>query len=237
MSTTILVIDDDAEIIELVTMVLEREGFLVVRALSAQQGLRQAFMHRPNLILLDIMMPDMTGWEVCGRLRELSDVPIIFLSAKSGTNDVVKGLEMGADDYLTKPFRTAELLARVKVHLRRKPETSQIREIVFDNIPFRINFDRREVTVRNQDVELSPREFDLLAALVRNSEKVMTHEDLVTEAWGADGYQALDHLKLYILYLRRKLERNPATPEIIITARGVGYRFSPAPNVASLLMH
>lgn len=229
MAEKILIIDDDLEILDIVTMVLEKEGLDVVRALSAQQGLRQAFLHHPNLILLDVMMPDMNGWEVCRRLRDLSDVPIIFLSARGSVGDVVKGLDIGGDDYLVKPFSNAELVARVRVHLRRTPAPDAISEITFENISFKINFDKREVTVRGKFVDLSPREFDLLAALVRNSERVMSREELVKEAWGPDGYEAIDHLKLYILYLRRKLERNPKSPEMILTTRGIGYRFN-APN-------
>ncbi len=229
MAKKILIIDDDLEIIDIVTMVLERKHYEVVRALSAQQGLRQAFMHHPNLVLLDVMMPDMDGWEVCKRLRELSDVPIVFLSARGSVNDVLKGLDMGGDDYLVKPFSNAELVARVRVHLLRTPESDAISEIEFDNISFKINFNKRDVTVRGKQVDLSPREFDLLAALVRNSERVMSREELVKQAWGPDGYDAIDHLKLYILYLRRKLERNPKSPEMILTTRGVGYRFN-APN-------
>lgn len=226
MTEKILIIDDDLEIVDIVTLVLEKEGYGVVRALSAQQGLRQAFLHHPNLILLDVMMPDMDGWDVCKRLRDLSDVPIIFLSARGNVDDVVKGLDLGGDDYLVKPFSNAELVARVKVHLRRTPEPDAVSEISFDKIPFKINFDKREVSVRGKTVDLSPREFDLLAALVRNSERVMSREELVKEAWGPDGYDAIDHLKLYILYLRRKLERNPSRPEMILTTRGVGYRFN-----------
>ena len=118
----------------------------------------------------------------------------------------------------------------MKVHLRRNPDPEALSEINFDDINFTINFDKRETHIRGKRVELSPREFDLLAALVRNSEKVMSREDLVTQAWGPEGYQALDHLKLYILYLRRKLEANPSRPKMILTARGVGYRFSPTAN-------
>ena len=229
MSEKILVIDDDPEVREVVTMILEREGFEVVRATSAGHGLRQVFIHHPNLILLDGVMPDMDGWEVCRRLRELSDVPVIFISAKSDVDDVVKGLEVGGDDYLVKPFSPEELVARVKVHIRRTPRPEQIKELSFDSIQMKVNFDKREVTVGGKKVDLSPKEFDLLSALVRNSERVMTREELVAAAWGPDAYDAVDHLKLYILYLRRKLETNPHHPKLILTSRGVGYRFN-APN-------
>lgn len=226
MAEVILIIDDDVEVLELVTLVLEREGYQVIRAASGQHGLRQAFIHRPNLILLDVTMPDMDGWEVCRRLRDLSDVPIVFLSARGATDDIIKGLDLGADDYLTKPFSNAELIARIRVHLRRAPALDRASEVAFGTIELKISFDKREVYMRGQKIDLSPKEFDLLAALVRNSERVMTHEELVAEAWGPEGSQALDHLKLYILYLRRKLERNPRQPELILTARGVGYRFN-----------
>jgi len=226
MNGKILVIDDDPELLELVALILEKEGFEVFQATSAGYGLRQAFTNHPNLILLDGMMPDMDGWEVCKRLRELSDVPIIFISARNGVEDVVKGLELGGDDYLVKPFSSEELVARVKVHIRRTPKPDQVKELTFDSIQMKVNFDKREVTIQGKAIDLSPKEFDLLSALVKNSERVMTREELVAEAWGPEAYDSVDHLKLYILYLRRKLESNPHHPQLILTTRGVGYRFN-----------
>ena len=185
MSEKILIIDDDPEILDLMTVILERHDFEIIRALSARAGLRQAFLHHPSLVLLDVMMPDMNGWEVCKRLRELSDVPIIFVSARGGVEDVVHGLELGGDDYLVKPFSADELVARVRVHMRRTPKPDRVREVVFDAAQLKINFDKREVHVRGEKVELSPKEFELLSVLVKNSERVMTRDELVKEAWGS----------------------------------------------------
>ncbi len=226
MAERILVIDDEDVTLELITILLERRGFEVVRSLRAEDGLRKAYRTHPDLILLDIMMPDMDGWEVCRRLRELSDVPIIFLTAKDDVRDVVKGLEMGADDYIIKPYDNDELVARIHAHLRRAPKPAVSEELVFDGGNFRINFISREVRVRNNPVHLTPKEFNLLGVLARNSGRVITRTDLVKEAWGPEYGDAIDSLKLYIHYLRQKVERDPQNPTYILTSRGVGYRFA-----------
>lgn len=226
MAEKILVIDDDPHIVMIVSTLLKHHGYEVVTAYSAEEGLRQAYLTHPDLVILDIMMPSMDGWEVCRRLRELADMPIIFLTAKGDIRDVVKGLEMGADDYLIKPFDNHELVARVKAHLRRAPSTMPTEELVFDDGQLVINFYRREVTVRGKRVELTPKEFDLLACLVNNAGRVLSRHDLVVQAWGEQYSDAVDSLKPYIHYLRRKLEKDPAHPQWIITSRGVGYRFA-----------
>lgn len=225
MTEKILVIDDEETTVQLITILLERRGYEVIKAMRADEGMRKAYRHQPDLVLLDIMMPDMDGWDVCKRLREMSDVPIIFLTARGETRDVVKGLEMGADDYIIKPYDNDELVARVRAHLRRSPRPNMSEELVFNNGDFRINFMNREVRVRSEIKHLTPKEFDLLGVLVRNAGRVVTRNELVTEAWG-DGYaDAIDSLKLYIHYLRQKLEVDPNRPEYILTLRGVGYRF------------
>jgi len=225
MSEKILVIDDEEPTAQLIGMLLERRGFEVIKAYRAEEGLRKAYRHQPDLVLLDIMMPDMDGWEVCKRLREMSDVPIVFLTARGEVRDVVKGLEMGADDYVVKPYDNDELVARVKAHLRRSPRPSMSDEMVFDGGEFRINFMNREVYVRNELKHLTPKEFNLLGVLVRNAGRVVTRTELVTQAWGEEYGDAIDSLKLYIHYLRQKLEKNPTQPDYILTSRGVGYRF------------
>ena len=225
MSEKILVIDDEEPTAQLIGMLLERRGFEVIKAYRAEEGLRKAYRHQPDLVLLDIMMPDMDGWEVCKRLREMSDVPIVFLTARGEVRDVVKGLEMGADDYVVKPYDNDELVARVKAHLRRSPRPSMSDEMVFDGGEFRINFMNREVYVRNELKHLTPKEFNLLGVLVRNAGRVVTRTELVTQAWGEEYGDAIDSLKLYIHYLRQKLEKNPPQPDYILTSRGVGYRF------------
>ncbi len=225
MPEKILVIDDEETTLQLITILLERRGYEVIKATRADEGLRQAYRNQPDLVLLDIMMPDMDGWDVCKRMREMSDVPIIFLTARGETRDVVKGLEMGADDYVTKPYDNEELVARVRAHLRRSPRPNMSEELVFNNGEFRINFMNREVRVNNEVKHLTPKEFNLLGVLVRNAGRVVTRNELVTEAWGDEYADAIDSLKLYIHYLRQKLEGDPNHPEYILTLRGVGYRF------------
>ncbi len=226
MSEKILVIDDELTTVNLITMLLERKGFEVIKAQSAEEGLRRAYRHQPDLVLLDIMMPDMDGWEVCKRLRDLSDVPIIFLTALDSVKDIVRGLEIGADDYVTKPFDHDELIARIRAHLRRAPRPQMSEELVFDNGEFRINFMNREVRVRSEIRHLTPKEFNLLSVLVRNAGRVVPRSELVIEAWGEEYADAIDSLKLYIHYLRQKIEVDAEKPEYILTSRGVGYRFA-----------
>ncbi|KAB2906440.1 MAG: response regulator transcription factor [Anaerolineae bacterium] len=226
MGEKILVIDDEETTVQLISILLERRGYEVIKAYRAEDGLRKAYQTHPELVLLDIMMPDMDGWEVCRRLRELSDVPIIFLTARNEIRDVVKGLELGADDYIVKPYDNEELVARVRAHLRRAPKPSISEELVFDGGNFRINFLNREVRVRNNPVHLTPKEFNLLGVLVRNAGRVLTRTELVKEAWGPEYGDAIDSLKLYIHYLRQKVEVDPQDPTYILTSRGVGYRFA-----------
>ncbi len=226
MAEKILVLDDEPVTVDLITLLLERRGYEVVSATRAEEGLRKAYRTHPDLVLLDIMMPDMDGWEVCRRLRELSDVPIIFLTARDDVRDVVKGLEMGADDYIVKPYDNNELIARIRAHLRRAPKSSVAEELVFDSGNFRINFISREVRVRGNAVHLTPKEFNLLGVLARNAGRVITRTELVKEAWGPEYTDAIDSLKLYIHYLRQKIEQDPQHPAYILTSRGVGYRFA-----------
>jgi len=226
MAEKILVIDDEETTVHLITLLLERRGYEVIKAYSAEDGLRKAYRHQPDLVLLDIMMPDTDGWEVCKRMREMSDVPIIFLTARGEVRDVVRGLEMGADDYVVKPYDNDELVARVRAHLRRSPKPNMSEELVFNNGDFRINFMNREVRVRNELKHLTPKEFNLLGVLVRNAGRVVPRNELVTEAWGEEYADAIDSLKLYIHYLRQKLEIDPERPEYVLTSRGVGYRFA-----------
>jgi two-component system KDP operon response regulator KdpE len=225
MSAKILIIDDEEPTVQLTTILLEKSGFEVVKAYRADDGLRKAYRHQPDLVLLDIMMPDMDGWDVLRRLREMSDVPIVFLTARTDVKDIVRGLELGSDDYVTKPFDNDELIARIKAHLRRAPRQDVAEELSFNDGRFRINFLNRELSVDNEARHLTPKEFNLLAVLVRNAGKVISRSELVSQAWGEEDDLAIDSLKLYIHYLRQKIERNPNQPEYIITSRGVGYRF------------
>ncbi|MGQ9848625.1 MAG: response regulator transcription factor [Aggregatilineaceae bacterium] len=226
MAEKILVIDDEKMTVDLLSILLERRGFEVIKAYGAEEGLRAAYRTHPDLILLDIMMPDMDGWEVCRRLRELSDVPILFLTAIDDTRDRVRGLEMGADDYIIKPYDNDELVARIRAHLRRAPKPAVAEELVFDGGNLRINFISREVWVHGKPVHLTPKEFNLLGVLARNAGRVMSRTELVKEAWGPEYGDAVESLKLYIHYLRQKIEPDPQQPIYILTSRGVGYRFN-----------
>ena len=226
MSEKILIIDDEENTVNLTALLLERRGFEVIKAINADEGLRKAYRHQPDLVLLDVMMPDMDGYEVCKRLRDMSDVPIIFVTARDDTRDVVRGLEIGGDDYIAKPFDNDELIARIRAHLRRAPRANMSEELSFNGGDFRINFMNREVRVRNELKHLTPKEFNLLGVLVRNAGRVVNRSDLVTEAWGEEYSDAIDSLKLYIHYLRQKVEVDPERPQYILTSRGVGYRFA-----------
>lgn len=226
---TILVIDDDHDLTAMLTAQLERRNYRVVVAANGREGLQKAYQARPDLILLDIMMPEMDGWEVCQRLRELSNVPIIMLTARNIKGDIVKGLESGADDYLTKPFSAAELEARIQAVLRRSDSgdgKTKSRSSFYSNGYLTIDFDRRTVKVRGEITELTPTEFKLLSCLVRNEGRVLPHRYLLTEVWGPEYADEVDYVKLYIRYLRLKLEEDPSEPVYIQTEWGIGYRFS-----------
>ncbi len=226
MPQKILVIDDDENTLWLLGTLLQHHHFDVLKASSAAEGLLLAREAQPDLILLDVMMPEMDGWEVCRRVRETLSVPIIFLTAKSAVKDVVKGLELGGDDYVVKPFDNQELLARIRTQLRRGAGDRTSDELTFANGDLRINFLTREVSVYGKTVELTPKEFTLLSVLARNAGRVLTRSELITQTWGPEYGEANESLKLYIHYLRKKIERDPDRPEFILTSRGVGYRFA-----------
>ena len=229
MNETILAIDDDRDLTHMLKAQLERKNYRVVLASSGREGLQKAYQVRPDLIILDIMMPGMDGWEVCRRLRELSNVPIIMLTARSIKGDVVKGLEAGADDYLTKPFSSKELDARIQAVLRRSDDKNGqrgSRSSFYSNGYLSIDFDRRVVTIKGERIELTPTEFKLLSCLVRNEGRVLPHRYLLTEVWGPEYADDVDYVKLYIRYLRLKIEKDPSNPVYIMTEWGVGYRFS-----------
>jgi two-component system KDP operon response regulator KdpE len=208
---------------------LELSNYGVVTAADGQEGLRKAYRTHPDLIILDIMMPDMDGWEVCRRLRELSTVPIIMLTARAMKADAVKGLETGADDYITKPFSAAELEARIQALLRRTRRYGSRRmphPSFYASGDLIVDFERRLVKVHGKRIDLSPTEYKLLTCLVRNEGRVLPHRYLLTEVWGPGFAEELDYVKLYVRYLRLKIEDDPTNPVHIQTEWGVGYRFN-----------
>jgi DNA-binding response OmpR family regulator len=222
----ILVVDDERRIAEAVTMNLELEGYQVSCASNGQEALRKVTEELPDLIILDVMMPDMDGFETLQKIREISNVPVIMLTVKGGETDKVKGLELGADDYVTKPFGPKELVSRVKAALRRATMPGPVpkTEILVDN-DLSIDFGRRKVIVRGREVHLRPTEYRLLYHLVSNAGHVLTHETLLRKVWGYDYRNEDQYLWLYVTYLRQKLEDNPKEPKYILGERGIGYRF------------
>ncbi|MDD1652695.1 MAG: response regulator transcription factor [Methanomicrobiales archaeon] len=211
--------------VEFIAMNLELEGFRVVRAANGSEALEKASKEHPDLVLLDIMMPEMDGFETLQGLRETSSVPVIFLTAKSEEVDRIKGLDLGADDYITKPFSPRELVSRIRAVLRRtEPAAVTSSEIVVDN-ELRVNFNQRKVIVRGQEVRLRPTEYRLLYQLVTNAGKLLTHEVLLSRVWGAEYRDEDQYVRLYITYLRQKIEKDPKNPKYILSERGLGYRF------------
>jgi len=227
MTHKLLLIDDSQDMQKLVGMYLERDGYEVIRASNGKEGLHQLTKHQPDLILLDVMMPEIDGWETCRRIREVSSVPIIMLTAKSQEKDIVRGLEMGADDYVTKPFDPSELKARVRSLLRRTQEmvTQERAPQVLEDEWLYIDLSRRVIKANDKPIELTPTEFRLLAALVRKLDCVIPHRQLLRQVWGPEYSDEVHYLKLYIRYLRQKLEKDPANPQYLLTEWGVGYRF------------
>jgi len=222
---TVLIIDDDIDLTKIVQINLEREGFKTVVASSGVEGLQKAYSSQPDLVILDIMMPGMDGWTTCRRLREISDVPIIMLTARGMESDVVKGLELGADDYIIKPFGNKELLARINALLRRTDASATKRPPIYSDGELIVDFIKRMVTVRDEQVDLTPTEFKLLSAFVQNEGRVLPHRFLLTQVWGPEYADEVNYLKLYVRYLRQKIEKDPSNPAYILTEWGVGYRF------------
>jgi two-component system KDP operon response regulator KdpE len=222
---TVLVVDDESRMVEFIAMNLELEGFRVVRAANGSEALEKASKEHPDLVMLDIMMPEMDGFETLEGLRETSSVPVIFLTAKSEEVDRIKGLDLGADDYITKPFSPRELVSRIRAVLRRtEPAAVTSSEIVVDD-ELRVNFNQRKVIVRGQEVRLRPTEYRLLYQLVTNAGKLLTHEVLLSRVWGAEYRDEDQYVRLYITYLRQKIEKDPKNPRYILSERGLGYRF------------
>ena len=225
--TRILVIDDDTEVAGLVRVWLERNDFAVDVANDGLAGLRQLYQARPDLVVLDVSMPKMDGWEVCRRIRELDSVPVIMLTAKSDMTCRVKGFDLGADDYLTKPFELPELLARVRAILRRSRalQPQEDAERVISQGDLSVDLETHRVTLAGKPIELSPTEFRLLAFLVQNRGKIVSHTQILANVWGPEYHDQVAYVKLYIRYLREKIEPDPAKPEFIVTERGFGYQF------------
>ena len=222
---TILVIEDEQPLVKFLRVTLSSQDYHIVEATTGEAGLRHAAMDQPDLIILDLGLPDIDGIEVTRRLREWTAIPIIVVSARGKEQDKVVALDAGADDYLTKPFGVGELLARVRVVLRHlaavKAETG---EPTFEIGPLRVDLSRREVTIAGQAVHLTPNEYKLLTVLVKNAGKVLTHRQLLKEVWGPGSADEAHYLRVYMNQLRQKLEADAARPQYLLTEPGVGYR-------------
>jgi len=221
----ILVVDDEERMVRFIRLNLEHDGFLVSEAFNGKQAIQQLRDVSPDLILLDVMMPDLDGFEVLEIIRETSKVPVLMLTAKGEEDDRVRGLELGADDYITKPFSPREMVSRVKAVLRRTESASgSIHGLLEIDDRLKIDFDRREIWLEGQIVKLRPTEYRLLYHLVQNAGWVISHDQLLTKVWGYEYRDEPHYVRLYINYLRKKLEKDAANPEYILTERGVGYR-------------
>lgn len=217
----VLVVDDEAPIRRYLRAALGAQGFTVYESASGEEALQAVLSHRPDIIILDLGLPDIDGIEVTRRLREWSQTPIIILSVREAEQDKIAALDAGADDYLTKPFGTGELLARMRVALRK--QVSAANEPVFQSNGLTVDFARRLVMVENKEIQLTPTEYDLLKVLVTHAGKVITHHQLLRQVWG-DGYDDMHILRVNISNLRGKIEPDPSRPTYIHTEPGVGYR-------------
>ncbi|MFP3896494.1 MAG: response regulator transcription factor [Anaerolineales bacterium] len=232
--TTLLVIDDDATLIEALRIYLSRAGYDVHAATDGTEGLKEFYDLRPDLVVLDVMMPQMDGWETCRRIRDLSTVPIIMLTAKGQETDRVKGLRLGADDYVPKPFSLKELQARIEAVLRRAKRYESDKEpVLYVTDTLVVDSERWEARRNGKRMDLTPTELRLLLYLAENAGRVLSHEQILREVWGPEYVENVDYTKLFIWRLRQKIEEDPRDPQYILTERGIGYRLAPAEQFRS----
>ena len=223
----ILIVDDDRTLLRFISEYLEGEGFQVATADRGTKALKRFYDERPDLVVLDLMMPGMDGWEVCARLRELSDTPVILLSAKSSESDKLRGFRLGVDDYVTKPFSLAELTARIQAVLGRVAADDPQEGVTLRVGPLTVDTRRREAALNDETISLTPTEFRLLSALARRAGAAISQEDLLTEVWGDYRQKGGSALRRYVWFLRQKIEEDPNQPKLLVTVRGYGYRLEP----------
>ncbi len=221
----ILLIEDESQMRRFLRITLQSHGYRLIEAATGQEGLMQATTRNPDVVLLDLGLPDMEGLDVIGQLREWSSMPIIVLSAREQEQDKVRALDAGADDYLTKPFGAGELLARIRVSLRHKiMQYAQEKQPVFELGTIRVDLTKRQVFVGGKEIHLTPIEYRLLALLIRNAGKVVTHSQILRDVWGPPYAGQTQYLRVYMAQLRRKIEDDPARPRFLLNEPGVGYR-------------
>jgi two-component system KDP operon response regulator KdpE len=219
---TVLVVDDEVQIRRLLRVTLEANGYRVVEASTGQEGIIEAAQRRPDVVILDLGLPDIDGVTVLKRLREWSRVPVVVLSVRDRENDKIAALDNGADDYVTKPFGTGELLARLRVAQRHAQPSPEI--TVFRSGHLEVDFTSRLVKLKGEEVKLTATEYSLLRLLVQHSGKVLTHRQILREVWGPNYVEQTHYLRVYMAHLREKLELTPSQPQLLITEPGVGYR-------------
>jgi DNA-binding response OmpR family regulator len=233
MDPKVLVVDDDIGLLTMLRLGLELQGFDVATAEGGREGLRRAYQMHPDVVVLDVTMSEMDGWTMCERLRQVSDVPVIMLSGRADKADIVKGLSLGADDYLTKPCSLDELTARINSRLRRSTMSATAdKRAVFDDGHLHVNLHEATVLKDGEFVELSPIEYRLLAHLVQERGRVVPRRDLLINVWGPEYADELSYLSVYIRYLRRKIEDDPSDPHYIQTRWKLGYYFAVDERVA-----
>jgi len=223
--TRILIVEDESSLSEPLAFLLGREGYETTIAADGPSAVAEFDRNGSDLVLLDLMLPGMAGTEVCREIRSRSSVPIIMLTAKDSEVDIVVGLELGADDYVTKPYSTRELLARIRAILRRRVEDDDERELVLEAGGVRMDVERHTVTVGGKDTPMPLKEFELLELLLRNSGRVLTRGQLIDRVWGADYFGDTKTLDVHIKRIRSKIESTPSEPTMLVTVRGLGYRF------------
>jgi len=221
----ILLIDDEPQILRALKTILSASHFNIISAINGEQGLALAAAQSPDVIILDLTLPDMDGIQLCEQIREWSSVPIIVLSVRDSEKDKVAALDKGADDYLTKPFGIEELLARIRVALRHSQSTLGNKESIITAGPVSIDLARHLVTLRGDEIKLTATEFKLLSYLAAHADRVLTHQVIMTHVWGFVETDHIEYLRVYIGQLRKKIENNPDDPQILLTDPGIGYRF------------
>ncbi len=222
----ILIIDDDATLRRLMEYPLTKEGSEVLLAENGKEGLKLFYAEKPNLVILDVMMPEMDGGETCKSSRQLSDVPIIMVTARGNDNDIIKGLELGADDYITKPFNVKVLVARARAALRRAEKGIEVEKgTSYSDSYLTIDVDEYRIFADGEPVNLTATEFRLLAYLLENAARVKTFEQILENVWGWDYADDVNYIRVYIWHLRKKIEKEPKEPEYVQNVQGIGYRF------------
>jgi two-component system, OmpR family, response regulator RegX3 len=223
--TRVLIVEDERSLSEPLAFLLEREGYKTTVADDGEEAIAAFRRKGADVILLDLMLPRVSGIEVCRTIRQHSQVPIIMLTAKDSEVDIVVGLELGADDYVTKPYKTRELLARIRAVLRRRTDTDDLADSVLESGDVRLDLERHTLTVRGAETAIPLKEFELLEVLMRNSGRVLTRGQLIDRVWGADYFGDTKTLDVHVKRIRSRIERTPSAPVMLVTVRGLGYRF------------